>query len=196
MAKKNPRTINEFLLYTLDLQLTSHRWSWDACGEDVAVLKLWEKRRAVLSDSTVRIEVWAAPPWAKPTKAARNERRRSIERLKGGGATYAVLRGGDGSDDSDSRDYDADRMVRLSHVQVDPDGYEYAVVDREVTVSDFLARGTGAHATPVTAAELTTLLASLGAPGVITKNNNPCARHTTKTSTTGWRLGTSGWLRS
>lgn len=173
MAKRNQRTINEFLLYTLGLQLTSRRWSWDAYGDDVVVMKLWEKLRKTLPGGADRIEVWAPPPWKKPAKAARNERWKNIDRLNAGGATYAVLRGGDGSDDRDSRDYDADRLFRLSHVEVDPDGYKYAVVDREVSVSDFLARGVEKGATAITAAELTALLSSLGSPGVITKNNNP-----------------------
>jgi putative restriction endonuclease len=173
MSKKNLKTINEFLVETLGLQLTSRRWSWDAYADDVVMMKLWKNRRQPLPNGIDRIEVWAPPPWEKPARAARNERRRNIERLKAGGATYAVLRGGVGSDDQDSRDYNSESLFRLGHVEVDPDGYEYAVVQREVSISDFLVRSAGSHATSIVASELVTVLESLGSPGVVTKNNDP-----------------------
>ncbi|MGF6533225.1 hypothetical protein P3T20_004025 [Paraburkholderia sp. GAS206C] len=105
MASK--QTINEFLLYTLGIRVTNRTWAWDAYGDDVVVMKLWKRRYFKDPDGTERIEVWAPPPWKKPAKAARNERRANIDRLKSGGTTYAVLREGEGSDDPNARDYES-----------------------------------------------------------------------------------------
>jgi hypothetical protein len=87
MARKNQQTTNEFLLYTLNLELTNRAWSWDANGEDVVVLKLWEKQRETLPDGTDRIEVWSPPPWRKPARIARNKRRLNIDKRNEGGTT-------------------------------------------------------------------------------------------------------------
>ena len=141
MPTKNQQTINEFLLYTLNLGLSNRTWSWDAYGDDVVVLKLWKKLRETLPDGTERIEVWAPPPWKKPATAARRERRKNIDRLKAGGATYAVLRSGDGSHDRDSWDYERDGLYKLGHVIVDTDDHEYAIVEGWVSVDEFLTRG-------------------------------------------------------
>jgi hypothetical protein len=138
MVRKNRQTINEFLLYTLKLELTNRTWSWDAYGEDVVVLKLWEKRWETLPDGTDRIEVWTPPPWKKLAKVARSERRHNIGRLNAGGATYALLRGGNGFDDREAWDYESDRLYKLNRTVVDQDGREYAIVDRSVCIAEFL----------------------------------------------------------
>jgi hypothetical protein len=140
MARNNQQTINEFLLYTLNLKLTNRAWSWDAYGEDVVVLKLWAMQGEKLPDGTDRIEVWSPPPWRKLVKIARNERRLNIDRLNEGGTTYAILRGGDGSDEREAWDYDADRLYKLSRVVVDHDGHEYAIVDCAISIDEFLIR--------------------------------------------------------
>ncbi|MGF6727686.1 hypothetical protein P3T43_007078 [Paraburkholderia sp. GAS41] len=140
MTRKNQQTINEFLLYTLNLKLANRTWSWDAYGEDVVVLTLWEKHRETLPDETERIEVWSPMLWRKPAKVGRNERRKNIDRLNEGGTTYAILRGGNGSDEREAWDYDGDRLYKLSRVVVDHDGYEYAIVDCSISIDEFLAR--------------------------------------------------------
>ena len=138
MASK--QTINEFLLYMLGLRVTNRTWAWDAYGDDVVVMKLWKRRYFKDPDGTERIEVWAPPPWKKPAKAARNERRANIDRLKSGGTTYAVLREGEGSDDPNARDYENRYLYRLVRVLTDAKGFEFAVISGRVPVSDFLAR--------------------------------------------------------
>lgn len=138
----NLQTINEFLLYTLGLRVTNRTWAWDAYGDDVVVMKLWKVRYLKDLDGAERIEVWAPPPWKKPATAARNERRANIDRLKAGGATYAVLRDGEGSDDPNARDYEDRYLYRLARVVKDGTGLEFAVIAERVSVSDFLARGT------------------------------------------------------
>ena len=140
MASK--QTINEFLIHTLGLRLTNRTWAWDAYGDDVVVMKLWKRRYFKDPDGTERIEVWAPPPWKKPAKAARNERRANIDWLKAGGTTYAVLREGEGSDDPNARDYEDRYLYRLVRVLTDAKGFEFAVISERVSVSDFLARGT------------------------------------------------------
>ncbi|WP_410843650.1 hypothetical protein [Paraburkholderia sp.] len=135
MVGKNRQTINEFLLYTLKLELTNRTRSWDAYGEDVVVLKLWEKQRETLLDGTDRIEVWTPRPWRKFAKVARNERRHNIDRLNAGGATYAVLRRGNGFGDREAWGYESDRPYKLNRTVVDQDGHEYAIEDRSVCVA-------------------------------------------------------------
>ncbi|RKF40847.1 HNH endonuclease [Paraburkholderia fungorum] len=138
----NVQTINEFLLYTLGLRVTNRTWAWDAYGDDVVVMKLWKMRYLKDRDGSERIEVWAPPPWKKPATAARNERRANVDRLRSGGATYAVLRDGEGSDDPNARDYEDSYLYRLAGVVTDEKGFEYAVIAERVSVSEFLARGT------------------------------------------------------
>lgn len=138
MPRKNQQTVNEFLMYTLNLNLMNRRWSWDAYGEGVVVLKLWARRRDELLDGIDRIEVWAPPRWRRPFKLARNERRSNIERLNAGGATYAVLVGGVGPEDHEAWEYESDRLYKLNRVVVDHDGYEYAIVDHSVSIAEFL----------------------------------------------------------
>jgi putative restriction endonuclease len=137
----NGQTINEFLLYTLGLRVTNRTWAWDAYGDDVVVMKLWKRRYFRDPDGIERIEVWAPPPWKKPAKAARNERRANIDRLKVGGATYAVLREGEGSDDPNARDYEDRHLYKLARVVTDVKGFEFAMISERVSVGDFLGRG-------------------------------------------------------
>jgi len=136
----NAQTINEFLLYRLGLRLTNRTWAWDAADDDVVVMKLWSVRRFTAEDGSNRIEVWAPPPWKKAATAARNERRRNIDRLMAGGVTYTVLRGGEGSDDPNARDYDDQHLYRLNGVVKDQNGYEHALISGRESVAEFLRR--------------------------------------------------------
>lgn len=166
---KQKERINAFIQNTLKLKLTNIVWSFDAYAEDGAVvMKLWQKDRQTLPDGTVRIGIWRPIP-ENEVKRGRKERLRNVERLKAGGATYAIVRGYPDSNDKDPHMYENDHLYRLGRVEVDSNGKEYAVVEGVVSVDEFLNR----RALRISASELTALLASLGVPIVITKNNKP-----------------------
>ncbi|WP_371142425.1 HNH endonuclease [Burkholderia cepacia] len=167
---KHKQLINAFIRDTLGLRLTNTVWSWDAYGTDgVVVMKLWQKNRETLPAGTERIGVWDPVDGEEVTHALK-ERLNNLKRMKAGGLTYALIRGYPDSYKRDSRVYENDRLYKLrSDVEVDATGKEYAVVERVVTIDEFLNRG----ATAITAADLIALLASLGATCVITKNHHP-----------------------
>ncbi|MEM5341479.1 HNH endonuclease signature motif containing protein [Paraburkholderia azotifigens] len=133
-------------------------------------MKLWQKDRQTLPNGTERIGVWRPVP-VDEVKLGRKERLRNVQRLKAGETTFAIVRGFPDSHARDPFVYECDRLYKLGRVEVDPDGTEYAVVERVVSIREFLNRG----ATEITASGLATLLASLGAPVVLTKNNKPDA---------------------
>lgn len=165
---RHKQRLNAFLQHVLGLHLKAIRWSFDATADDgVVVMKLWQKNRQTYHDGSERIEVWRP---VAPTELVRErkERLQHVERLKAGGTTYAIMRGYPDSYDKDPFVYENDRLYKLGRVEIDRDnGREYAVVERVVSIDEFLNRGTN----DITAAELTTLLTSLGAPAIITKNN-------------------------
>ncbi|MGT2476650.1 HNH endonuclease [Paraburkholderia terrae] len=166
-VKKHKQLITAFFRDTLKLRITNQVWSWDGYGDDgVVVMKLWQLNREMLPDGTERIGIWDPVDNEKIIRALK-ERVDNIKRLKAGGATYAVLRGYPDSYKKDSAVYENDRLYKLkSQIEVDAMGRQYAVVERVVTIDEFLTRG----AASITAADLTALLASLGVPCVITKN--------------------------
>jgi len=139
--KKNKLTINEFLLHTLGMTLTNRTWAWDGYDERTVVMKLWDARKITGPDGAIRIEVYAPPPYLKERKQGRHERREHVDRLIAGEETYAVLRGGRGADDGNPYDYNADCIYKLSGVVTDKKGFEFGVVERTVTVDEFLNRG-------------------------------------------------------
>ncbi|WP_196483802.1 HNH endonuclease [Burkholderia vietnamiensis] len=168
---KHEESINEFIRDTLKLNITNIVWSFDAYADDgVVVMKLWQKNRQTLPDGTERIGIWSPVP-DNEVKLGRKERLRNVERLKAGETTYGIVRGYRDSYDKNPHVYENDCLYKLGRVEIDSDGIEYAVVERVVSIDEFLNRG----ATGITASELTVLLASLGAPIVITKNNKPDA---------------------
>lgn len=164
--------LNAFLQEVLGLRLKVIRYSFDATADDgVVVMKLWQRNRRTHPDGSERIEVWRPVPPNEVVRG-RKERLQHVERLKAGGTTYAIVRGYNDSYDEDPFVYENDRLYKLGRVEVDPgNGREYAVVERVVSLDEFLRRG----ANGITAAEMTTLLASLGARAVITKNKEPDA---------------------
>lgn len=169
-VRKHKQLISAFIRDTLGLSLTNTVWSWDAYGDDgVVVMKLWQKDRETLPDGTERIGVWD-PVGDEEVKHAGKERLNNLKRMKAGGLTYALIRGYPDSYKTVSGVYENDRLYKLrSDVEVDANGREYAVVERVVTIEEFVNRG----ATAITAADFTALLASLGVPSVITKNHHP-----------------------
>lgn len=168
---KHKERINAFVQNTLKLKITNIVWSYDAYADDgTVVMKLWQKNRQRLSDGTERIGIWSPVP-DNEVKQGRKERLRNIERLKAGEATYAIVRGYPDSYDKDPHVYENDHLYKLGRVEVDSNGIEYAVVEGVVSINEFLNR----RAPSISASELTALLASLGAPIVITKNNKPDA---------------------
>lgn len=142
---RNRQTINEFLIDTLGVFMTNRTWSWDAYTkegagpEQATVMKLWAKRLLEAPDGTQMIEVWAPPPWKKPAKAARRERRNNIDGLRQGRPTYAVLRFGEGSDNTKPYLYNALTLYKLNGIVTDPQGFEFAVVERGVPIEEFVS---------------------------------------------------------
>lgn len=168
---KHRESINEFMRGTLKLRITNIVWSFDATADDgVVVMKLWQKDRQTLPNGTERIGVWRPVP-AEEVKLGRKERLHNVQRLKAGETTFAIVRGFPDSHDKAPFVYENDRLYKLGRVEVDPNGTEYAIVERVVSIDEFLNR----DATEVSAFELSSLLATLGAPVVLTKNNKPDA---------------------
>jgi hypothetical protein len=168
---KHKGRINAFIQNTLKLKITNIVWSYDAYADDGAVvMKLWQKERQTLPDGTERIGIWSPVPDNEVIRG-RKERLRNVERLKAGEATYAIVRGYPDSYDKNPHVYENDHLYKLGRVEVDANGIEYAVVEGVVSIDEFL----NSRAPSISASELTALLASLGAPIVITKNNKPDA---------------------
>jgi hypothetical protein len=141
-VRKNKQTINEFLLFTLGMTLTNRTWAWDGYDAHTVVMKLWEVRKFDDPDGTVRIEVYAPPPYETESKNGRNERRGHVDQLLAGRETYAVLRGGSGRKNGDANVFDPDHLYKLSTVVADERGFEFGIVERIVTVDEFLNRPT------------------------------------------------------
>ncbi|AOR66196.1 hypothetical protein BBJ41_00760 [Burkholderia stabilis] len=145
--ERNAQRINDFLIDTLGLFMTNRTWSWDAYTDEwpssgqaqAVVMKLWSKRLITAEDGTEMIEVWAPPPWVKPATAARRERQKNIARIQFGSPVYAVLRHGEGSDNTQPYLYDASVLYKLNRVVTDASGFEFAVVERRVPVDEFIA---------------------------------------------------------
>lgn len=168
---KHKERINAFIQNTLKLKLTNIVWSYDAYADDgTVVMKLWQKERQTLPDGTERIGIWSPIP-DNEVQRGRKERLRNVARLKAGEATFAIVRGYLDSYDKDPHVYESDHLYKLGRVEVDSNGKEYAVVEGVVSIDEFL----NGRAPRISASELTTLLASLGAPIVVTKNNKPDA---------------------
>lgn len=168
---KQTERINAFIQNTLKLRITNIVWSFDAYANDgTVVMKLWQKDRQTLPDGTERIGIWKPVPDNEVTRG-RKERLHNIERLKAGEVTYAIVRGYSDSYDKDPHVYENDRLYKLGRVEVDSNGQKYAVVEGVVSIDEFLNR----RCSGISASELTAVLASLGAPVVITKNNKPDA---------------------
>ncbi|MFJ3462029.1 HNH endonuclease [Achromobacter spanius] len=125
--------------------MTNRTWSWDAYTaegvglEPATVMKLWSKRLRTAPDGSEVIEVWAPPPWKKPATAARRERRNNIDCMLHGRPTYAVLRHGEGSENTQRFLYDASALYKLNGVVTDPQGFELAVIERRVSVEEFIS---------------------------------------------------------
>lgn len=143
--ERNAQRINDFLIDTLGVFMTNRTWSWDAYTDEWAgphqavVMKLWSKRLITGPDGTEMIEVWAPPPWKKPATAARRERRHNIGRLIDGWPVYAVLRHGEGSENTQPYRYDASVLYKLNRVVTDAQDFEFAVVERRVPVDEFIS---------------------------------------------------------
>jgi len=168
---KHKERINAFIRNTLKLRITNIVWSFDAYADDGAVvMKLWQKDRQTLPDGTERIRIWKPVP-DNEVKHGRKERLHNIERLKAGEATYAIVRGYPDSYDKDPHVYENDRLYKLGRVEIDSNGKEYAAVEGVVSIYEFLNR----RSSGISVSELTAVLASLGVPVVITKNNKPDA---------------------
>lgn len=160
---------------TLKLQIRNKVWSYDATADDgIVVMKLWQKDRQSLPDGRERIGIWRPVP-DNEVKLGRKERLRNIERMKVGGKTFAIVRGHPDSHDRDPYVYENDRVYELGRIEVEPDGVKYAVIERVVTIDEFLNRNEGVNCDDITADGLTALLASLGARTVVTKNSRPAA---------------------
>ncbi|UTV60009.1 HNH endonuclease [Burkholderia arboris] len=168
---KQTERINAFIQNTLKLRIRNIVWSFDAYADDGAVvMKLWKSDCQTLPDGAERIGIWKPVPDNEVVRG-RKERLGNIKRLKAGEATYAIVRGYPDSYEKDPHVYENDRLYKLGRVEVDSNGREYAVVERVESIDEFLNR----HSSGISASELTAVLASLGAPVVITKNNRPDA---------------------
>ncbi|MDN7847856.1 HNH endonuclease [Burkholderia seminalis] len=173
--KKHKKSINVFMQETLKLHIRNKVWSFDATADDgVVVMKLWQKDRQVLPDGKERIRIWLPVP-DHEVKLGRKERLRNIQRMQVGGKTYAIVRGLPDSHDRDPYVYENDRLYELGNIEIEPDGMEYAVVRRVMTIDEFLNRNGKPVSDDIAAIDLSALLASLGARTVVTKNNRPDA---------------------
>ncbi|WP_241292100.1 HNH endonuclease [Burkholderia stabilis] len=173
--KKHKESINVFMQETLKLHIRNKLWSYDATADDgIVVMKLWQKDRQALPDGRERIGIWRPVPKSE-VKLGRRERQNNIERMSAGAKTYAIVRGHPDSHDRDSYVYENDRVYELGRIEVEPDGAKYAVVERVMTIAEFLSRNEGPNSDDITAVDLTALLASLGTRTVVTKNNRPDA---------------------
>lgn len=170
MIRKHKTSINQFLTGKLGLTLKSFRWSWDASNPGVVVMKLWEGNRDAKNKD--RIEVWEPPPWEKPSTAARNERRESIDRIWAGAQAFAVIRAGNGRQDADPYQYDGDFLYRITRIEADRDDHKFAVLGQGVTIDEFLARPIDSRRLKIQASDLETLLRALGTLTVVTKNKD------------------------
>jgi len=166
---RHKQRLNAFMQDVLGLHLKTVRGAFDATADDgVVVMKLWQKNRQRRPDGSERIEVWGPVP-AHEVVRGRKDRLQHVKRLKAGGTTYAIVRGFPDSYDENAFVYENDRLYKLGSVEVDPEsGREYAVVERVVSINEFLNRD---DANAISAAGLVDVLSSLGARIVITKNN-------------------------
>lgn len=163
---KHKESINDFIRNTLKLRIKNNVWSFDAVADNgLVVMKLWQKDRQTLADGTERIRIWRPVP-DHEIRLGRKERFRNVQRLKAGGPTFAVVRGFPDTYDKDSHVYENDRLYCLGRVETDPDGTEYAIVVRAVSIAEFLYP----NGSTITASELEQLLSSLGGTTVVTKN--------------------------